>query len=56
MRPLRGTLLPALMVLIGVALIVKTIANGGGPIALGIILGVLFMAGGAGRMYLERKL
>jgi hypothetical protein len=56
MRQLRGTLLPAIMLLIGVALIVKTLVNGGGPIALGVILGVLFMAAGAGRLYLERKL
>ena len=56
MRTLRGTLLPALMFLIGVALIVKTIVSGGGPVAVGIILGVLFMAAGAGRLYLERRL
>jgi len=53
---LRGYLLPAAMVLIGVALIVRTIFGGGGPVAIGIILGVLFIAAGAGRIYVERSL
>jgi hypothetical protein len=56
MRTVRGLVLPALMVLIGVALIVKTVAYGGGPVAIGIILGVLFIAAGAGRIYVERQL
>jgi hypothetical protein len=53
---LRGYILPAAMVLIGVALIVRTIFGGGGPIAIGIILGLLFIAAGAGRIYVERSL
>jgi hypothetical protein len=44
------------MVLIGVALIVRTILGGGGPVAIGIILGLLFIAAGAGRLYVERSL
>jgi hypothetical protein len=43
------------MVVIGVAMLVSTIARGGGPLALGVLLGVLFVAAGAGRMYLARK-
>ena len=39
MRLLRGYLLPAAMVVIGVALVVRTIFGGGGPVAIGIILG-----------------
>jgi hypothetical protein len=46
--------LSAVMVLIGVALLVSTIAQGGGPLALGVLLGVLFVAAGAGRLYLTR--
>ena len=46
--------LSAVMVLIGVALLVSTIARGGGPLALGVLLGVLFVAAGAGRLYLTR--
>ena len=40
------------MVVIGVAMIVATIARGGGPLAVGVVLGVLFVAAGAGRLYL----
>ena len=40
------------MVVIGVALIVRTLAAGGGGVATGIILGVLFVAAGAARLYL----
>ena len=43
-----------LMVFIGVAIVVRTIAAGGGPIALGVIVGVLFVAAGAGRLYASR--
>ena len=56
MKLFRGYILPALMILIGVGLIVRTIFGGGGPIAIGIILGVLFIAAGAGRIYVERSL
>jgi hypothetical protein len=42
-----------LMVFIGVAILVRTIAAGGGPIALGIVFGVLFIAAGAGRLYVD---
>jgi hypothetical protein len=47
--------LSALMILIGVAMIVRTVAGGGGPVALGLLLGVLFVAAGAGRLYAERR-
>jgi hypothetical protein len=43
-----------LMVVIGVALIVRTIAAGGGALAIGLLLGALFVAAGAGRLYLNR--
>ena len=42
------------LVLIGVALLVSTLARGGGPLAIGVLLGVLFIAAGAGRLYLTR--
>jgi hypothetical protein len=47
--------LSALMVVIGVAIIVRTVAAGGGALALGLLLGVLFVAAGAGRLYAERR-
>jgi hypothetical protein len=42
------------MVLIGVALLVSTLARGGGPLAIGVLLGVLFVAAGLGRLYIAR--
>jgi hypothetical protein len=47
--------LSGLMVLIGLAMIVRTLVAGGGALALGIILGLLFMAAGAGRLWAERR-
>ena len=37
---------------LGVAMIVTTLARGGGGFALGIIVGVAFVVLGAGRLYL----
>jgi hypothetical protein len=48
-------LLSALMIVIGVAMIVRTLAAGGGAVALGLLLGVLFVAAGVGRLYVERR-
>lgn len=42
------------LLLIGVAMLVSTIARGGGPLALGVLLGLLFAAAGAGRLYVSR--
>jgi uncharacterized membrane protein len=42
-----------LMILIGIALVVRTIVAGGGAAATGVLLGVLFVAAGAGRLYLQ---
>ena len=42
------------MVLIGAALLVSTLARGGGPLAIGVLFGVLFVAAGAARLYLAR--
>ena len=49
----RATLvLATLTVVLGVALLVATVAQGGG--GLGILLGSLFIAAGGGRLYLAR--
>jgi len=50
------TALSTAMLVIGVAMVISTIARGGGPLALGVLLGVLFVAAGAGRLYVARKL
>jgi hypothetical protein len=47
--------LSVLMIVIGVGMIVRTVAGGGGPVALGLLLGVLFVAAGVGRLYVERR-
>jgi hypothetical protein len=44
-----------LMVVIGVALVARTVAAGGGPAAGGVILGVLFVLAGAARLYLQHR-
>jgi hypothetical protein len=54
MSPVTATL-SALMVLLGVAIVVRTVAAGGGPLATGILLGLLFVAAGGGRLWGERR-
>ena len=44
----------AVMVLIGIVLLVSTVVRDGGPLAIGVLLGLLFVAAGAGRLYLAR--
>lgn len=48
-------LLSAALIVLGVAMLVRTVAAGGGPLALGILLGLLFVAAGAGRLYIARR-
>jgi hypothetical protein len=48
------TAMSAVMVLLGVAILVSTLVRGGGPLAVGVLLGVLFVAAGAGRIYVQR--
>lgn len=52
---LTGLLFPVAMILLGLAMVVRAVAGGGGPLALGILIGVLFIAAGAGRLYVERR-
>ena len=44
--------LGALIALLGVAMVATTLARGGGPLALGVVLGVLFTILGCARVYL----
>jgi len=48
------SLLSLAMIVIGVAMLARSLSGGGGPLALGVILGVLFVAAGAGRLWLQR--
>jgi hypothetical protein len=42
----------AAMAVLGVAILYVTLTNGGGPLTLGFILGVLFVGAGGGRFYI----
>lgn len=44
----------ALLLLIGLAMIVSTLARGGGALALGVVLGAMLALLGAGRFWLAR--
>jgi hypothetical protein len=43
------------MVIIGLALIVRTVVAGGGAAATGIVLGILFVVAGAARLYVQMR-
>jgi hypothetical protein len=43
------------LVLLGAAMIVRTLAEGGGVAAIGLLLGVLFVAVGVGRLWIARR-
>jgi drug/metabolite transporter (DMT)-like permease len=44
-----------LMIVIGVALVVRTVAAGGGAAAAGVVLGILFVLAGGARLYLQHR-
>ena len=44
--------LGTLLALLGVAMVATTLARGGGPLAIGVVVGVLFTVLGAARVYL----
>jgi hypothetical protein len=48
--------LSAVLVVLGVAMIVRTLVAGGGAGAFGLLLGVLFIAAGVGRIYLNNRM
>ena len=39
----------------GLAMLVITLARGGGPLAVGVLFGLLFVALGSGRLYLSMR-
>jgi hypothetical protein len=47
--------LSVLMMAIGIALVVQVLTGDGGVLSARLLLGVLFLAGGVARLYLERK-
>jgi hypothetical protein len=57
-RVYRGSVraLSALMLAMGAAILVVTLAAGGGPLSLGVLLGIAFLAVGAGRLWLALRM
>jgi hypothetical protein len=49
------TLTSALLVGLGVALLVITIVKGGGVLAIGVLMGLLFIGAGSARLWLQRR-
>jgi hypothetical protein len=47
--------LAAALLALGIAMIVLSIARGGGPLALGVVVGVLFALLGSARLYLAGR-
>jgi hypothetical protein len=47
--------LSGLLVLIGIGMVISALARGGGPLALGVVLGISFAALGAARLWLARS-
>lgn len=43
-----------ILVVLGLAIVIRTLAAGGGPLATGLLLGTLFMLAGLGRMWVSR--
>jgi len=52
-RSITNRILAVAMIVIGIVMIVRTLAAGGGALASGMILGILFLAAGGGRLYVE---
>jgi hypothetical protein len=57
-RIYRGSVkaLSAVMLLFGVAILAVTIVAGGGPLSIGVLLGLAFVAVGAGRLWLASRM
>ena len=57
-RIYRGSVqaLSVVMLCLGVVILVLTLVSGGGPLSLGILLGVAFVAVGAGRLWLASRM
>jgi hypothetical protein len=53
-RIYRGSVraLSLVFIVLGLALLASTLAQGGGPLAIGTLLGVIFIAVGVGRLWL----
>jgi drug/metabolite transporter (DMT)-like permease len=48
-------LMSVILIVLGIVLVIRTISAGGGPAAAGVLLGILFVLAGAGRLYLQYR-
>jgi len=48
-------LMSVVLIVLGIVLVIRTLAAGGGPAAAGVLLGILFVLAGAGRLYLQYR-
>jgi hypothetical protein len=48
-------ILSVAMLVLGIAMIVRAVTAGGGPLAVGVIFGLLFVAAGAGRLWVANR-
>jgi hypothetical protein len=46
----------AAFVLIGLVVLAVTLANGGGPASVGVLMGLAFVAVGVGRLWVARRM
>lgn len=53
-RAVRGFSL--VFVLIGLVVLAVTLANGGGPASVGVLMGIAFVAVGAGRLWIAARM
>jgi hypothetical protein len=53
-RAVRGFSLA--FVLIGLVVLVTTLLNGGGPASVGVLMGIAFLAVGAGRLWIAARM
>lgn len=56
-RIYRGSvrLLSILFIALGLTILVSTLVSGGGALSLGVLLGIAFLAVGAGRLWIAAK-
>jgi hypothetical protein len=57
-RLYRGSvrLLSLLFLGLGLAIVAITLANGGGPLSVGTLMGIVFLAVGAGRLWIASRM
>jgi hypothetical protein len=44
------------LIALGLVILVSTLVNGGGPLSVGVVLGIAFLAVGAGRLWASARM